>query len=216
MKKKVYIISLLIIGILLILRDYLDILFIEKNRNINDLVFINEYYNSIENDYHELLSKIGMDSYTDLNVIMSKIKYRNIYDFNNTITIYKGYKEGIKKNDLVLDEVGLIGVVKNTFSHTSIVELITSPNSHISVRVNNTFGILKNVSNKLYITNMSNYDTVSVGDPIYTSGIGNLKGNIYIGKVMEIEISNNELEKYALVDYASNINNINYVYIIGS
>ena len=53
-----------------------------------------------------------------------------------------------------------------------------------------------------------------VGDKIYTSGIGNLPGDILVGEVSKIDLNNTEIEKIITVKPAVDFENINHVMVV--
>ena len=55
---------------------------------------------------------------------------------------------------------------------------------------------------------------ISIGDEIYTSGLGNLPSDIYVGKVINVSLNNTEIEKIIEVDLAVDLNNINYILVV--
>lgn len=215
MKKKnvKYYYPLIILFLIFIFSSSINNFLIKINPNLNNSELVNAEYKILENKYNKLLEANNFLEKSDLNIIISQIKYRNIYNFKEEITIYKGYLDGIKKDSLVISNDGLIGVIKDTYKHTSIVRLITNKYSNISVKINDSYGILKYQDNSLIVANLSNYEKINIGDLIYTSGIGNLPGDIYIGKVEDISLNNTNIEKIIKVDLAADINNINYLYV---
>ena len=58
------------------------------------------------------------------------------------------------------------------------------------------------------------YNDINVGDLIYTSGIGNVTGDLYVGKVKEIRLNNTEIEKNIIVELDYDIDNLNYLFIV--
>ena len=149
----------------------------------------------------------------DLNLQVSRVKYRNVYEYSDTLTIYKGFKNNIFVNDIVLNNDGLIGIVTKTYDYYSVVTLITNKSSNISVKINDAIGILKTINNTLVVTNINNYEKVNVDDEIYTSGLGNLPDNIYIGKVKSINLNNTEIEKVVEVNINDRLEKLDYLFI---
>lgn len=200
MKKSVYI---LIVG-LIILSIYLDL---KEKILLNDNIVIN-YNKYLEDELNDLR---GFKVNDNINLELSKVKYRNMY--GSDMLIYKGFNDYLEKGDAVLTNDGLIGTIKTTFKNESIVQLITSKDSAISVKINNEYGILKVVNNKLIISDINNYSNININDKVYTSGLGNINEDIYIGKVSDIKLSNTGIEKIIYVDIMNRLNNINYVYV---
>ena len=205
---------------ILLLLLFLSIIFIS---NINYFVMPNDidinsikddYTKHLKNEYNELLKINEIDYNTNLNITISRILYRDIYDYHNYITIYKGSDDFINEDMVVVNNNGLVGVITNANKNNSMVRLITSNDSNISVRINEAFGILKVSNGSLIVSDLSNYDNISVGDKIYTSGIGNLIGDIYIGEVSNISLNSTNIEKIITVTPAVDFDNLKYIAVI--
>lgn len=214
MKKKNELLYALIGFIVFVLLLNMNSFYMTINSKLNkDLIFEN-YNETLKSNYEELLKYHNINEDNNTKLIVSKIKYRNIYEFKNEITIYKGYKDGLFVGDAVFTNEGLVGVVKKTYDHESIVELLTNKNSEISVSINGSYGILKYVDG-VVVNSLNNYDNVLVGDTIYTSGIGNLPKSIPVGTVSEVNLNNTGIEKVVKVSLSANIDEINYVFVYG-
>lgn len=176
----------------------------------------NNYCEILESDYKELLKANDFKINNGLNLIMSKVYLRNIYEFKNTVMIYKGKEDGIVEGMAVISDMGLIGVVDNTLASSSEVRLITNKSSNISVKVGDNYGILKMADGVLVVSNLQTYDVINIGDKVYTSGIGNLPGDIYVGEVTKINVNATEIEKIVEVKPGVDLDNINYVLVVDS
>lgn len=176
----------------------------------------NNYCEILESDYKDLLKANDFKINSSLNLIMSKVYLRNIYEFKNTIMIYKGKEDGIAEGMAVISDMGLIGVVDNTLASSSEVRLITNKSSNISVKVGDNYGILKMADGVLVVSNLQTYDVINIGDKVYTSGIGNLPGDIYVGEVTKINVNATEIEKIVEVKPGANLDDINYVLVVDS
>ena len=199
--KKSYII--LIIGFILL------IIYSEINNRLIDNSNIVVNYNKYLESELETLRGFNVDDKLDL--VLSKIKYRNMY--GSDLVIYRGFNDFLKKGDAVLTNDGLVGIVKKTYKDSSIVDLITSRDSAISVKINDEYGILKCINNNMVVTDINNYSNISIGDKIYTSGLGNINKDIYVGIVKDIKLNNTGIEKIIYVDIGNRLNNLNYLYI---
>lgn len=199
--KKNYII--LIIGFILL------IIYSEINNRLIDNSNIVVNYNKYLESELETLRGFKVDDKLDL--VLSKIKYRNMY--GSDLVIYRGFNDFLKKGDAVLTNDGLVGIVKKTYKESSIVDLITSRDSAISVKINDEYGILKCINNNMVVTDINNYSKISIGDKIYTSGLGNINKDIYVGIVKDIKLNNTGIEKIIYVDIGNRLNNLNYLYI---
>ena len=186
----------------------------DNNLNIDSIN--NNYCEILESDYKDLLKANDFKINNGLNLIMSKVYLRNIYEFKNTVMIYKGKEDGIVEGMAVISDMGLIGVVDNTLASSSEVRLITNKSSNISVKVGDNYGILKMADGVLVVSNLQTYDVINIGDKVYTSGIGNLPGDIYVGEVTKINVNATEIEKIVEVKPGVDLDNINYVLVVDS
>jgi|GEM_PF-1417390 hypothetical protein len=211
-KYKDYIL-LLIIFLLFIFSGSINRFLIAINPNL-DTKNIELNYDKYLKDELDNIKKINNIEFNDdLDLQVSRVKYRNVYEYSDTLTIYKGFKNNVFVNDVVLNNDGLIGIVTKTYDYYSIVTLITNKNSNISVKINDAIGILKIINNTLVVTNINNYEKVNVDDEIYTSGLGNLPDNIYIGKVKSINLNNTEIEKVVEVNINDRLEKLDYLFI---
>lgn len=211
-KYKDYIL-LLIIFLLFIFSGSINRFLIAINPNL-DTKNIELNYDKYLKDELDNIKKINNIEFNDdLDLQVSRVKYRNVYEYSDTLTIYKGFKNNVFVNDVVLNNDGLIGIVTKTYDYYSIATLITNKNSNISVKINDAIGILKTINNTLVVTNINNYEKVNVDDEIYTSGLGNLPDNIYIGKVKSINLNNTEIEKVVEVNINDRLEKLDYLFI---
>lgn len=211
-KYKDYIL-LLIIFLLFIFSGSINRFLIAINPNL-DTKNIELNYDKYLKDELDNIKKINNIEFNDdLDLQVSRVKYRNVYEYSDTLTIYKGFKNNVFVNDIVLNNDGLIGIVTKTYDYYSIVTLITNKNSNISVKINDAIGILKTINNTLVVTNINNYEKVNIDDEIYTSGLGNLPDNIYIGKVKSINLNNTEIEKVVEVNINDRLEKLDYLFI---
>lgn len=208
-------IIILILFILLLLRNSYNHFIILLNHNFDYQKIVNLLNTNLIEENKRLGQIIDFQNTLDYDVITSKVKYRDLLDFSDTLTIYKGDKHHLKKGEVVLNEDGLIGLIKKTDQYTSIVQLITNKNSNISVKINDVYGILKYQDNHLIVSNITNFDLINEGDLIYTSGLTDIPSNIYVGKVKKITLSNLGIEKIVEVESKVDFNNLDYVLIVG-
>lgn len=211
-KYKDYIL-LLGIFLLFILANNINRFLIFINSNLDDTKIIMDYNNYLKEELDNIKKINNIKINDDLDLKVSRVKYRDVYEYTNTITIFKGFKNGVFKGDVVLNNEGLIGVVTKTYDYYSIVTLITNKDSNISVKINDAIGILKVINNNLVVTNINNYELVNKEDKIYTSGLGNLPENIYIGIVEDVFLNETEIEKFASVNINSRLDKLDYLFI---
>ena len=199
-------------------------LFLFRN-SINEIIIIlsknfdfsNAYEYSCKDALKEnerLLDIIEFKDKVSYDYIISRVKYRDVLDFTDSLQIFKGSNDGIEKGMAVINDKGLVGTISFTDKSISKVELITNKNSNISVRIGNVYGILKFSNNNLIVSDITNYDEINVGDDIVTSGIGNLPGEIMVGTVKDVKVSDLGIEKTVIVEPAVLFANISYLMVV--
>ena len=149
---------------------------------------------------------------------------RNVSYWYNTITIDKGTYNGIEVDMVVVNSNGLIGRVVSTTTFTSDVKLLTTSdtNNKISIAISNgknkLYGLIKDYNynnNYLEVEGISNTESVSIGDYVYTSGLGGVfPSGILIGTVEEITTDEYDLAKIINVKLSANFDDINYVAVL--
>ena len=159
-KKRIEYLILLSIFLLFLFADSLDLLFIKSDKVLNAPILNDISNKTMEEENSKLKEALNFKEKSNLEFFVSKVKYRDIYNFKEEITIFKGKHAGLKEGLAVIDSQGLIGVIIKVKNNSSLVRLITNKESNISVKINNTYGILKMQNNNLVVTNITNYDEV--------------------------------------------------------
>jgi len=161
---------------------------------------------------------------TDYTYLNATIVSRNTGYWYNTLTLDKGSHNGIEEGMVVINSFGLIGKVINVSKFSCDVRLITTSDTSnkISVTVtdgdNKVTGLINNYDydkKVLKVEGISNTEAVSVGDYVYTSGLGGVfPSGILIGKVESITTDVYDLSKIINVVPSVNFDDINYVSIL--
>ena len=210
-KKNWFIIAILLIFILFLSKDHL-LGFISNTKDLQEFIYDTklEYY---KEEYTEMQSLLNIPE-SDYEVTYGKIILRDIYEFYDEITINVGTSSGIKVQDLVINELGVIGVIKEAHKNSSVVELPTNKDMELSVRVGSSYGILSSKDEKIIIKNIKLNETIKEGDTVYTSGLTSIPKDIKIGTIKSISKDNLELEYILEVESLSRLEDINYVAIL--
>lgn len=172
-----------------------------------------------------LKSELNIDyTLSDYDYLNATVISRNVGYWFNIITIDKGSYSGIERDMVVINAKGLIGKVIRTTSFTSDVRLITTSdtNNKISVSISNgsdnLYGLINSFDysdNYLEVEGISNTKNVSIGDRVYTSGLGGIfPSGILIGEVSDITTDSYDLAKLIKVSPSVDFNDINYVSIL--
>ena len=126
--------------------------------------------------------------YSNYEGVTGEIISRNFSNFEKTVVINIGSKQGIRENMTVVADKGLFGRIVSVTDDTAKVQLITDPGSKLGVTVDlekDSKIILKGDAQKgIILTRLPMPISVIKGTDIYTSGSGGIfpKG-IYVGKV---------------------------------
>ncbi len=161
-----------------------------------------EYENTLNN-----LKIFENDSY-----ILGKISIRNIYKFYDILEV--ATDNPVKKNSLVVNEKGVVGIVKDVTSKTATVKLLTgAPN--LSVKIGEYNGILNGYDKKnklLIVHNINNYANIEENMEVLTSPMQSYPEDILVGSVFKTETIG--VEKVIYVKPAVDFDNLNYLMII--
>ncbi len=160
--------------------------------------------------------------YQHFNLVMGNIIYREHDNWTQTFTIDVGAKDGVKLNQAVVHENGLVGHISNVKENTAVVTTILDSSSSVSVNISTinepavVNGDLELKSkNRLKLTYIPLDTEIAISDMLYTSGIGVMyPSSIPVGKVIEIVNSKNDVNRYALVEPSVDIKKISEVAVI--
>ncbi len=168
----------------------------------------------VEKKYQELLNAYGYEEKVTYPLEHTKVLYRNVYDLENQITIYKGKENNIEEKNLVINEKGLVGIISRVDKKSSVVDLLLNDSLNLSVKINSEYGILKYQNQELIIEGINNKGKVEVGDTILTSNLSIYPENIVVGTIKEITLDHYEIEKKIKVTPAVDFENIKYISVI--
>lgn len=172
-----------------------------------------DYY---KNEYLKLLEENNLKNDFESDYIFTKIIYRNTYDFYNKLIVYKGKDYNIKKDSAVVTDNSLVGVVSKVNKNSSEVILLYNDDFKLSVKINDTYGILECKNNELYINNIVSESNIKIGDIVYTSGLTSIRENIPVAYVESINISKDKLTKIVKVKEISNLKDMKYLMILNN
>lgn len=210
-KKNWFIIAILLIFILFLAKDHL-FGFVSNTQDLQEFIYDYklEYY---KDEYNQMQSLLNIPK-SDYEVTYGKIILRDIYKFYDEITINVGTNRGIQVQDLVINELGVIGVIKEVHQNSSIVELLTNKDMELSVRVGSSYGILTSQDDRMIIKNIKLNETIQVGDKVVTSGLTSIPKDVEIGTIKSIEKDHLELEYILEVESMARLEDINYVAVL--
>lgn len=208
-------------------RSLKDVL--EENKilkaNVEKIESIESENAELKKEIEELKSELNIEHVlSDYDYLNATVISRNATTWYNNLTIDKGSHNGISEGMVVINSTGVIGKITNVSTFSSDVKLITTKdtNNKISVTIisgdNHLTGLINNYDYKtgyLEVEGISNTEKVSVGDLVYTSGLGGVfPSGILIGKVESITTDVYDLAKIINVSPSADFDNINYVTVL--
>ena len=144
------------------LKDELNALQLESQMT-NELMLENE----------RLRDLIGFKKLNPLSLIPVQIIGKESSPASSTITINKGYADGIGPDMAVITASGVIGKVQAVLANTAKVALLTDPGNTLAVRVqrNREEGLLEGKLSGCALKYVSYYADIQEGDLLVTSGL---------------------------------------------
>lgn len=176
---------------------------LEENESLKNML-------DIKNAYKHFKLKVG------------KIIYREHDNWSKTFKIDIGSDDGVKLNQAVVHKDGLVGYVSAVEKSSCVVTTILDPSSSVSVNISTINepamlqGDLVLKSKQQLRLDFIELDAeISIGDMLYTSGLGQMYPNsIPVGKIKEVISKKNDINRYAIAEPLVDIKKINEVAVI--
>lgn len=202
----------------------------EENRllkeNVKSIARNQAYIKELEKENQELIEMLEFkNKNSHLNLVATKVIFRDFERWNNTIKIDIGSSSKVKVNDAVLLPEGLIGRVESTEANSSIVRLLISNDkvSKVAVKIN--------VDKDKYIeaiidefnfdeqafelSLLETSDLIKTTNEVVTSGAGGIiPGGILVGEIVSKEVSTSELGDKILVKPAASFDSFENVFVV--
>lgn len=140
--------------------------------------------------------------------------------FTQTITIDAGVKSGIRPNMTVITGFGLVGVVKEAFPNSALVQLASDPAFRIGARIagSQQIGILSGQGTRKGVLQLlDNTEEVKVGDAIVARGSTNGRPfvpGVPIGEVTAVDNSASAITQTADVKFYTNFSTVGVVAVV--
>lgn len=159
----------------------------------------------IENQKLKKLLKMREEVTEDF--ITAKIISTTNNHLASAMMVAAGAKDGVKINDLVLGEKGLIGRINQVSKNYANILLITDPSSHIPIitKKSENRGIIAKQHDQLQLIYLADDHQIELGELIYSSGDGQIfPKNLPIATVTDLiddQIIITPLEKIHQLDH---------------
>ncbi|KRM89112.1 rod shape-determining protein MreC [Liquorilactobacillus vini DSM 20605] len=162
------------------------------------------------------------NSLTDFKLTTAAVTARTPSSWQNQIIISKGSLAGIKKNQAVVSQHGLIGRVTEVNASTSKVELISNNNSsadqfatQVLAKSGAVNGLITGYSKKTNLLTMGQITSqrkINKGDEVVTSGLGgNSPEGLLVGKVVKVKKDEYGLSSTVLIKPAADLSDLQIV-----
>jgi rod shape-determining protein MreC len=147
-----------------------------------------------QSENQRLSGLLAYKATADFNGIISNVIGRDPSNWSMTITLDKGYNDGIEQGNPVIASAGLVGRVSAVGANYSTVLLLSDPSSSVGAvtqesRINGIIeGTFSNELLRLSFIEHQHAAKLKIGDRIVTSGMDSIfpKG-IFIGHINEIK-----------------------------
>lgn len=148
-----------------------------------------------ENDF--LRKELGVVRRKNWEVVMARVFHQQIDNQTRTALISAGANEGVKAGrPVVFDGEVLYGLVKEAYTDSALVYLITDPRVNLNVKIEGTeiFGkTLGALGGGLFLELVANQEKVEPGQLVVTSGLDDLPPALVVGKIKTAQAGRGEL-----------------------
>lgn len=199
---------------------------------IRDLARLNASYElalsentALKEEIHRLETLLSLPKPPGYQQILARIIRRDLSSWSHQVIIHKGQKDGVIKGAAVIYSKGVVGRIKETFAHTSVVELVSSPTFRIAAKFEKDDRPItyQGISNPAFMNPLG--ESYNIPTDIYTSPEHPLKlvssklGGVFpdgleIGTVMHLEPGNDGIFNKGFVFLNPNLHSIQEVAVL--
>lgn len=173
----------------------------EQNEELRQLLSNAEEYRQEAERLEELLDMKRVSGVTGP---VAHIIGRSTNAWDQSITIDMGAEENVRSGMTIMGATGVIGQVSRTTEHTSIVRLLTDPDSGAAVMIQSSRenGIVRgSINGMLFLEDLDEDVIPAVGDVIVTSGLGgSYERGLIVGAVASVNKTANNPEGTIVVN----------------
>lgn len=152
--------------------------------------------------------------------IAAKTIYNTVDNIQNYLIIDKGTDDGIEAEMGVVDRNGVVGIVKTSSNHFSMVLPILNVQSRLSCRIGRggTFGSLVwNAVDSRYamLEEIPRHVAVECGDSVFTSGLSVVfPEGFLVGIIDDVHLGENSANYELKIKLACDFRSVNYVKVV--
>jgi rod shape-determining protein MreC len=165
--------------------------------------------------------ELDLDYVGDTPTAVARVVFGPVSNFDHTIEIDKGSRDGIAEGMPVVSSTGLVGRTVQVSENRSIVQLITDPGFRVGVRLNEAqdVGVARGQGRGrplLIDQGIASDAEVPDGELVITSGYERalFPANIPVGEVLSSESSPGELQQQLLVEPLAPLDELSFVNVM--
>lgn len=200
-------------------KDYLSLKKLNDSLSTENARLYENFLNLAPN-YKSKLDSILQDSLTPFDLIPAAVINNSVNKLNNSITLNRGEKHGIRKGMGIIDHKGLVGIVKNTSASYSQVNSVLNRETRISVKLKKG-GYLGNLEWKkrdprtMMMSAVPKHAVITPGDTVLTSGYSTIfPADMFVGIVESHTIDNTSGFLKVVVALANDLHVLKNVYAV--
>lgn len=179
----------------------------------------------IENDYlrQDFLHKLRLQNLDSVgivfpdSVVLAQVVAKNPGRLQTSLLINLGARDNLTRNMPLFTPRGLVGKVSKIYDNHSVVQLLTDPESKVSVLENRTriSGIIESPDSRRLYVELPAHADVRVGDTLVTSGLGGVfpKG-IRVGRIQKIGPGDIDVMKKAEIIPFQNASEVEELFVL--
>ena len=199
----------------------------EENRKLNtenkELRATNQILRDIETENNKLRIALEYRNRSVFKLIPARIIARDASTWWNTIRINRGFEDGLKSDQPVLTDQGLVGKTTTIGKNESIVLLITDENCRVAAKIEGSReqGILNgqriqssSSPGEMQLNFLSKAADLQPGQKVYTAGVsgGVFPSGIMLGTVKNFKAR--PLDGQAIVEPAQDLSAVEDVFVV--
>jgi len=148
------------------------------------------------------------------------VVYNSVTKFRNYIRLNKGAKDGVKEDQGIISDQGVIGIVRGVSENYSVAMSFLHPQTRVSVAIkgSGSFGSLSwqgSDPTKALLQGIPKNNAIQVGDTIQTSGYSaKFPSGIMIGRIANFELEQGSNSYDIEVDLSEDFTSLEYVYVV--
>lgn len=183
----------------------------------------NQVLRDLENENQHLRAALEYNKRSEFKLVAARVISRDASTWWNTIKINRGFEDGIKSDQPVLTDVGLVGKTTTVAKNETIVQLITDETCRVAAQVEGTRQ--KGICSGLRVQDASSPGDIQLnflektadlqpGQKVFTAGVsgGVFPFGILVGEVQSFKIR--PLDGQAIVKPAVDIPSLEDVFVV--